>query len=122
MTPWTQLAGGQTGSQRTDPRSQGAKPAPALPTQPSAPVVRAPELGEPDYVLWIYLGTESVFFYPPGSIQEHLVLEHGIPSVDLHWKVEGCYDHEGEHRKQRNVRSGAVGDLLVVTHAHEQAA
>jgi hypothetical protein len=44
----------------------------------------------PDYVPWIYLGAESVFFYPPGSVEEHLVVEHGIPSVDMHWKVKGC--------------------------------
>ena len=39
--------------------------------------------------MWVYLGAESVFFYPPGSVQEHLVIDHGIPSVDMHWKVKG---------------------------------
>jgi hypothetical protein len=68
-------------------------------------------------VVWIYLGAESVFFYPPGSVEEHLVVEHGIPSVDMHWKVKGYYSHEGDHRKQQSVRSGAVGDLLAVTMA-----
>ena len=77
---------------------------------------------EPEYVMWMHLGTESVFFYPPGSIEEHLVLEHGIPSVSMHWKTRGNYDHEDDHRRQRGARLGAVGDLLVVTHAHEQAA
>ncbi len=93
-----------------------------LPTQPNAPAGQPPEDGEPDYVLWIYLGAESVFFYPPGSVQEHLVIEHGIPSVDMHWKVEGYYSHESDHHRQQGVRSGAVGDLLTVTHGHEQAA
>jgi hypothetical protein len=92
------------------------------PTQPGAPANHEADGGEPDYVLWIYLGAESVFFYPPGSVQEHLVVEHGIPSVDMHWKVKGCYSHEGDHRKQPGVRSGTVGDLVAVTHAHEQVA
>jgi hypothetical protein len=76
----------------------------------------------PDYVPWIYLGAESVFFYPPGSVEEHLVVEHGIPSVDMHWKVKGCFDHAGDHCRQGSVQGGAVGDLLAVTHAHEQVA
>jgi hypothetical protein len=92
------------------------------PTQPNAPSRHAPGGGESDYVLWIYLGAESVYFYPPGSVEEHLVVEHGIPSVDMHWKVKGYYSHEGDHRKQEGVQSGAVGDLLAVTHGHEQAA
>ena len=92
------------------------------PTQPNPPGSHAAEDGEPGYVLWIYLGAESVFFYPPGSVQEHLVVEHGIPSVDMHWKVKGYYSHEGDHHKQQGVRSGALGDLLAVTHVHEQAA
>jgi hypothetical protein len=92
------------------------------PTQPNAPASHAPEDGEPEFVVWIHLGAESVFFYPPGSAQEHLVIEHGIPSVDMHWKVKGYYSHEGDHHKQQGVRSGAVGDLVAVTHGHEQAA
>ena len=62
----------------------------------------------PDYVPWIYLGAESVFFYPPGSVEEHLVVEHGIPSVDMHWKVKGCFDHAGDHCRQGSVQGGAV--------------
>jgi hypothetical protein len=81
-----------------------------------------PQAAAPDYVSWIYLGAESVFFYPPGSVEEHLVVEHGIPSVDMHWKVKGYYDHAGDHVKQGSVPAGAVGDLLAVTHAHEQVA
>jgi hypothetical protein len=30
--------------------------------------------------------------------------------------------HEGDHHKQQGVRSGAVGDLVAITHGHEQAA
>jgi hypothetical protein len=52
-----------------------------------------------------------------GVVQEHLVIKHGIPSVDLHWKVKGYYSHEGHHHKQQGVRSGAVGDLVAVTMA-----
>jgi hypothetical protein len=92
------------------------------PTQPNAPASQAPEGGEPEFVMWVHLGAESVFFYPPGSAREHLVIEHGIPSVDMHWKVKGYYSHEGDHRKQEGVRSGAVGDLVAVTHGHVQAA
>jgi hypothetical protein len=92
------------------------------PTQPGAPGSHALEVAERDYVLWIHLGAESVFFYPPGSVEEHLVVEHGIPSVDMHWKVQGHYSHEGDHLKQRGVRLGMVGALVAVTHAHEQAA
>jgi hypothetical protein len=47
-----------------------------------------PGVVEPEFVVWVHLGTESVF-YPPGSAQEHLVIEHGIPSVAMHWKVKG---------------------------------
>jgi hypothetical protein len=92
------------------------------PTQSNAPARQAPEGGEPEYVVWVHLGAESVFFYPAGSVQEHLVVEHGIPSVDMHWKVKGYYSHEGDHDKQQGVWSGAVGDLVAVTHGHEQAA
>lgn len=92
------------------------------PDQPDEPASHAPEGGEPEFVVWIYLGAESVFFYPPGSVQEHLVTEHGIPSVDMHWKVKGYYSHEGDHHKQQGVRSDAVGDLVAVAHGHERAA
>jgi hypothetical protein len=93
------------------------------PTQPNPPASHTPEDGEPGYVLWFYLGAESVYFYPSGSVEEHLVVEHGIPSLVVHGKVTGMrYDHAGDHRKQQGVRSGAVGDLLAVTHGHEQAA
>jgi hypothetical protein len=89
------------------------------------PVSHPPETAALDsgYIVWIYLGAESVFFYPPGSEKEHLVVDHGIPSVDMHWQVKGkLYDHAGDHRNQQNVPLGAVGDLLAVTHAHEPTA
>ena len=79
-------------------------------------------MNEPEYVLWSYVGPESVFFYPPGSVEEHLVTEHGIPSLDVRRQVAGSYDHAGDHHKQVGVRMGAVGDLLARDHAHEQAA
>lgn len=104
------------GTERTD-SPETRRP----PTQPGAPGSHAPEVREPGYVLWLHLGAESVFFYPPGSVQEHLVVEHGIPSVDMHWKVKGYYNHDGDHLKQGGVRSGAVGDLVAVTHAHERS-
>jgi hypothetical protein len=87
-----------------------------------APASLAPQAAGPEYVLWTHIGPESVYFYPPGSVQEHLVVEHGIPSVDMHWRVEGAYDHDGDHCRQRGTRLGAVGDLLPAAHAHEQAA
>jgi hypothetical protein len=78
------------------------------PTQPKAPASHAPEGGEPEFVVWVHLGAESVFFYPPGSAQEHLVIEHGIPSVDMHWKVKGYYSHEGDQQlcQQPDRRAG----------------
>jgi hypothetical protein len=76
-------------------------------------------MDEPGYVRWNHIGPESVCFYPPGSVEEHLVTEHGIPSVDMHWKVKGYYDHRGDHLRQRGVPSGAVGDLVAEAHAHE---
>lgn len=78
--------------------------------------------GQAGYVFWPYIGLQSVYFYPPGSVQEHLVTEHGIPSVDMHRQVKGAYDHQGDHLKQMGVRVGAVGGLLAVAHLHEQAA
>jgi hypothetical protein len=74
------------------------------------------------YVFWPYIGLQSVYFYRPGSVQEHLVTEHGIPSVDMHRQVKGAYDHQGDHLKQMGVRVGAVGGLLAVAHPHEEAA
>jgi hypothetical protein len=79
------------------------------PTHPKAPASHAPEGGEPEFVVWVHLGAESVFFYPPGSAQEHLVIEHGIPSVDMHWKVKGYYSHEGTSNSVSNPTVGPGG-------------
>lgn len=85
-----------------------------------------PPLEEPSYVLWAHIGRESVFFYPPGSIEEHLVIEHGIDSTDVRSHAKGYHDHTGDHTgdhsKQTGARTGAVGDLVAVDHAHEEAA
>jgi hypothetical protein len=72
------------------------------------------------YVLWTYIGPESVFFFPPGSVEEHLVVAHGVASLDVRTEVRGHVDHLADHCRQVMVRRGAVGDLLAVP--HEQAA
>jgi hypothetical protein len=74
------------------------------------------------YVLWTYIGPESVYFYPPGSPKEHLVTEHGIPSIDMHWEINGRSDHQADHLKQTGARAGGVGDLLAVAHPYPEAA
>lgn len=79
----------------------------------------APMIEAPEYALWTHVGTESVYFYPPGSVEEHMVTEHGIPSVDMHWRVKGYYDHAGDHLRQPGARTGMVGDLLAAAHEHE---
>jgi hypothetical protein len=91
---------------------------------PEAPGGHPPETTETesDYVLWTHVGSESVFFYPPESVEEHLVTDHGIPSVNMHWKAKGSYDHARDHLRQRDVGLGAVGDLLAVPHPHQAAA
>jgi hypothetical protein len=91
--------------------------------QPAAGHTAGAPAPDPGYVHWTYLGAESVFFYPPGSAREHLVVDHGIPSVTMHWQLKGrLYDHAGDHLKQPGVRSGALGDLIAVTHTHEPPA
>jgi hypothetical protein len=92
------------------------------PAQPNAPGRHAPQGGGAGLCAVDPPGRRVGLLPPAGSVEKHLVGEHGIPSVDLHWKVERYYSHEGDHRKQQGVRSGAVGNLLAVTHAHEQAA
>jgi len=44
-----------------------------------------------------------VFFYPPGSVEEHLVTEHGIDSLVVRCQAAGSYDHAGDHFKQTGV-------------------
>ena len=81
-----------------------------------------PQPEEPEYVLWSHTGRESVFFYPPGSVEEHLVTEHGIDSLEVRRHARGHHDHAHEHSKQTSVQLSAVGDLIAVGHAHEEAA
>jgi hypothetical protein len=83
------------------------------------PAAEQPPPNDPDFVRWSYLGPESVFFYQPGSLEEHLVTEHGIPSLDVRRQARGSYDHGGDHRKQFAVGAGAIGDLIVTDHRHD---
>jgi hypothetical protein len=95
------------------------------PTHSASPGSQTPEATASDagYVHWIYLGAESVFFYPLGSEKEHLVVDHGIPSITMHWQVKGkLYDHAANHRKQQDVALGDFGDLLAIIHTHEPTA
>jgi hypothetical protein len=109
--------GNDTGPQKPDAGRMDRVTTKRPPTDSEAPVSDA------GYVHWIYLGAESVFFYPPGSEKEHLVVDHGIPSVDMHWQVKGkLYDHAADHRKQQSVTAGDFGDLLAVIHTHEPTA
>jgi hypothetical protein len=75
-----------------------------------------------EYVFWYHTGEGSVFFYPPGSVQEHLVTEHGIDSLEVLRKTKGHDHHAREHAGQAGAHLGAIGALLAVGHAHEQAA
>src|SRR5262245_12576796 len=75
---------------------------------------------EPEYVFWYHTGEGSVCFYPPGSIQEHLVTEHGIDSLDVLRHANGHHDHARDHSEQAGLPMGAVGDLPAVGHAHEE--
>lgn len=77
---------------------------------------------EPDYILWPYTGPESVIFYPPGSIEEHLVIDHGIDSQEVRRQRKGHRYHVYDHSKRAAVLLGAVGDLPATGHAHEDAA
>jgi hypothetical protein len=40
----------------------------------------------------------------------------------MRWKVEGYYDHRGDHLRQRGVPIGMVSDLLAVAHPYETQA
>jgi hypothetical protein len=89
---------------------------------PELPDAANPPPEEPEYVFWYHTGEESVFYYPPGSIQEHLVTEHGIDSPKVRRHAMGHHQHRREHSRQSEVHVGGVGELLVVGHAHEEAA
>jgi hypothetical protein len=77
---------------------------------------------EPGYVLWPYTGPGSVFFFLPGSIEEHLVTEHGVDSLAVRRHAKSFGDHARDHARQAGIQLGAVGDLLPVDHSHEAAA
>jgi hypothetical protein len=40
------------------------------------PAAAGPQAAEPEYVFWHHTGEGLVFFFPPGSVEEHLVTEH----------------------------------------------
>jgi hypothetical protein len=102
--------------QRDAPRMDS--PARRPRTRFEVPAGYVPRASAPGQVLWSYLGA-AVFFIPPGSVNEHLVVDQGIASIEVHWQVEGrIYDHAGDHLKQ-NLPRGAAGDLLVVPKSHE---
>jgi hypothetical protein len=55
-------------------------------------------------------------------VEEHLVTEHGIDSLEVRRKHRGHHDHAREHCKQPSARPDTIGDLIAVGHAHEAAA
>jgi hypothetical protein len=91
-------------------------------SSPAVPPAAGPQADEPEYVYWYHTGEGSVCFYPPGSIEEHLVTEHGIDSLEVQRKSRGHHDHAREHSGQTSVHLAAVGDLIAVGHAHQRAA
>jgi hypothetical protein len=103
------------------PHSTGATAGGSVLGWPELPDAANPPPEEPAYVFWYHTGEGSVLFYPPGSIQEHLVTEHGIDSLQVRRHAMGHHEHRREH-SSRGVRVGGVGELLVVSHAHEEAA
>jgi hypothetical protein len=81
-----------------------------------------PQAAEPEYVFWYHTGEGSVCFFPPGSVEEHLVTEHGIDSLEVRRKRRGHYDHAHQHCQQPSVRPDTIGDLVAVGHVHQAAA
>jgi hypothetical protein len=75
-----------------------------------------------EHILWPYTGEGSVCFFPPGSLQEHLVTEHGIDSLEVLRKSRGFHDHAREHSRQLSVHPDTLGDLIAVDHVHEAVA
>ena len=104
------------------PAPTAARPGSNVLGGPEMPPAAGPQPEEAEYVLWPYTGEGSVCFFPPGSLQEHLVTEHGIDSLEVLRKTRGHHDHAREHSRQPAVQLGGVGDLLAVSHAHEAAA
>jgi hypothetical protein len=104
------------------PAPTGARPDSNVFDSPAMPAAAGPQPEEPEYVLWPYTGEGSVCFFPPGSVQEHLITEHGIDSLEVLRKTRGHHDHAREHSGQAGVQLGGGGDLVAVGHAHEAAA
>jgi hypothetical protein len=104
------------------PHSTGATAGGNVLGWPELPDAANPPPTEPAYVFWDHTGEGSVFFFPPGSIQEHLVTGHGIDSLQVRRHAMDHHQHRCEHSRQSEVHVGGVGELLVVGHAHEQAA
>jgi hypothetical protein len=86
------------------------------------PPAAGPQPEEPEYVLWPYTGEGSVFFFPPGSVQEHLVTEHGIDSLEVLRKTRGHHHHAREHSRRAECSWAGSVTFLAVGHAHEAAA
>lgn len=99
---------------RPNRRHPGAPTASAGPTYQTLPIRR---LRKPSTSSGTYR-EGSVFFYPPGSIQEHLVTEHGTDSLDMIRKTKGHHDHTREHSRPAGLQVGGLGDILAVGHAH----
>jgi hypothetical protein len=104
------------------PAPTGARPDSNALGSPALPAAAAPQPKEPEYLLWPYTGEGSVCFFPPGSVQEHLVTEHGIDSLEVLRKAKGHHDHAREHSRRAGGRLGGAGELLAVGHAHQEAA
>lgn len=104
------------------PAPTGARPDSGVLGWSATPPAAGRQAAEPVYVFWYHTGGESVCFFPPGSVQEHLVTEHGIGSLEVRRHAKGHHDHAREHSKQPSVPLDAIGDLLAVGHAHEAVA
>ena len=106
------------------PEPTGARPDSGVQGWPATPPAAGPQAAQPEYIFWYHTGGESVCFFPPGSVQEHLVIEHGIDSLEVrrHAKGHHDHDHDHEHSKQPSVPLDTIGDLLAVGHAHEAVA
>jgi hypothetical protein len=95
--------------------------APTASAGPTCATATDPPPEEPAYVLWSPTRQESVFSYPPGSVEEHLVTEHGIDSLVVRCRPQAPTTMR-VITSSRRACTGAVGDLPAVGHAHEQAA
>jgi hypothetical protein len=89
---------------------------------PDMPPATDPPPEEPAHVLWSPHRTGVGLLLPARIGRGPSGHEHGIDSLVVRRQAAGSHDHAGDHSKQTGVRTGAVGDLLAVGHAHEQAA